>query len=137
MINLFKQNEGFNISTFTGRDIPEDCIEVDNETYEQLLEHKLMWSNGELVENPNYDDYVQEQKVLNQKQAIENRINELKQLLKDSDYRALKYAEGLYTKTEYAPYKELRQSYRDEINHLEEQLNDINNNVMVLSNSRK
>lgn len=51
-----------------------------------------------------------------------NRINELKQLLKETDYRAIKYAEGCYTEEEYKPYKELRQSYRDEINELEQEL---------------
>lgn len=51
-----------------------------------------------------------------------NRINELKSLLAETDYRAIKYAEGLYTVEEYAPYKDLRQSYRDEINQLEEEL---------------
>lgn len=52
----------------------------------------------------------------------QNRIAELKQLLRESDYRAIKYAEGLYTEEEYKPYKELRQSYRNEINELEAQL---------------
>ena len=52
----------------------------------------------------------------------EKRIYELKQLLKDSDYRAIKYAEGLYTEEEYQPYKEQRQAYRDEINALEQEL---------------
>lgn len=52
----------------------------------------------------------------------QNRINELKQLLKETDYRAIKYAEGCYTEEEYKPYKELRQSYRDEINELEQEL---------------
>ena len=54
----------------------------------------------------------------------ENRINELKQLLKETDYRAIKYAEGCYTAEEYQPYKELRQSYRDEINQLEQELGE-------------
>ena len=52
----------------------------------------------------------------------EQRIANLKQRLIESDYRAIKYAEGLYTEEEYKPYKELRQSYRDEINELEQEL---------------
>ena len=56
------------------------------------------------------------------KMKNENRIAELKQLLRESDYRAIKYAEGCYTEEEYKPYKELRQSYRDEINELEQEL---------------
>ena len=54
-----------------------------------------------------------------QKQNALKRIDELKALLKDSDYRAIKYAEGFYTDEEYQPYKEQRQAYRDEINELE------------------
>lgn len=46
------------------------------------------------------------------------RINELKKLLQESDYKAIKYAEGLISDTDYQPIKELRQSYREEINEL-------------------
>ena len=41
------------------------------------------------------------------------RIAKLKALLAASDYKAIKYAEGLITETEYAETKALRQSYRD------------------------
>lgn len=54
--------------------------------------------------------------------ANQKRIAELKQLLKDSDYKAIKYAEGCYTEDEYKETKELRQSYRDEINQLESEI---------------
>jgi len=53
------------------------------------------------------------------------RIVELKKLLSETDYRAIKYAEGEYTEEEYAPYKALRKSYRDEINHLEEEISKL------------
>ena len=56
------------------------------------------------------------------KMRNEARINELKQLLRDSDYRAIKYAEGCYTEEEYATYKTQRQAYRDEINALEQEM---------------
>ena len=52
------------------------------------------------------------------------RINELKSLLASSDYKAIKYAEGELTEEEYAETKELRRSYRAEINQLEESLNN-------------
>jgi len=57
---------------------------------------------------------------------INERIAELKQLLAQTDYRAIKYAEGLYTQEEYAQYKFIRQGYRDEINTLEEELKELN-----------
>lgn len=48
------------------------------------------------------------------------RIAELKVLLAESDYKAIKYAEGFFTEAEYAPIKAQRQGWRDEINGLEE-----------------
>lgn len=47
-----------------------------------------------------------------------NRIVELKQQLADTDYKAIKYAEGVLTKEEYEPIKKERQAWRDEINKL-------------------
>lgn len=46
----------------------------------------------------------------------------LKQKLQESDYKAIKYAEGLLTEEEYAPIKAERQAMRDEINRLEAEL---------------
>lgn len=46
-------------------------------------------------------------------------IEELKQKLKDTDYQAIKFAEGFYSIEEYAPIKAQRQSWRDRINELE------------------
>lgn len=51
-----------------------------------------------------------------------NRISELKNLLSSTDYQAIKYAEGLLTEEEYSSIKAERQSWRDEINELEEEL---------------
>ena len=47
------------------------------------------------------------------------RIAELKQLLAESDYKAIKFAEGWLTADEYAATKSQRQAWRDEINELE------------------
>lgn len=52
-------------------------------------------------------------------QAKQQRIAELKMLLADSDYKAIKYAEGWLTGDEYAATKAQRQAWRDEINQLE------------------
>lgn len=49
-------------------------------------------------------------------------IELLKCKLKDSDYKAIKYAEGILTEEEYAPIKAERQALREEINRLEQQL---------------
>ena len=47
------------------------------------------------------------------------RIDELKQLLADSDYKAIKYAEGWISAEDYATTKAERQAWREEINSLE------------------
>ena len=52
----------------------------------------------------------------------EQKIEILKQKLKDTDYKAIKYAEGQLTEEEYASTKAERQSWRDRINELEAQI---------------
>lgn len=49
----------------------------------------------------------------------QSRIAELKQLLAESDYKAIKFAEGWLTAEEYSDTKAQRQAWRDEINELE------------------
>ncbi len=49
-------------------------------------------------------------------------IETLKQQLADTDYQAIKYAEGQISEEEYAPIKEQRQAWRDKINELENKL---------------
>lgn len=49
-------------------------------------------------------------------------IMALKEELAASDYKAIKYAEGLITADEYEPIKAERQALRDRINELEKQL---------------
>lgn len=53
------------------------------------------------------------------------KIEKLKNLLHETDYKAIKYAEGLISEEEYLPVKELRQSYRTEINKLEDELKSL------------
>ena len=74
-----------------------------------------------IEEKPAWDEVVKEQVYVpySQKELDQLRIEELKQLLKDSDYKAIKYAEGLITASDYAPIKAMRESYRAEINMLE------------------
>ena len=119
---------------------------ITDEQLDLLNQHKLKWAYDEdtteleeIKDKPIYDEndkekiigfetreiVVRHPKLIEndntlelQKQNALTRINELKALLKDSDYRAIKYAEGFYTEQEYAPYKEQRQAYRDEINEL-------------------
>ena len=53
---------------------------------------------------------------------INRQIRELKQKLFDTDYKAIKYAEGLLTDEEYAEAKAQREEWRKRINELEASL---------------
>lgn len=57
-----------------------------------------------------------------EKERTIKRIGQLKKLLEDSDYQAIKYAEGLIFPSEYAPIKAKREMWRKEINDLEKLL---------------
>ena len=46
----------------------------------------------------------------------------LKSKLAETDYKAIKYAEGWLTDEEYAPIKAERQAIREEINKLEKEM---------------
>lgn len=94
---------------------------VQELTQDQLAHIKTNSTTLTKLLNNDFSDNVASDEEMSIMQKIV-RISELKQLLADTDYRAIKYAEGYYTEEEYAPYKALRQSYRDEINNLEQEL---------------
>ena len=58
-----------------------------------------------------------EQDLLKDQYRLE--ITQLKKALSDTDYKAIKYAEGQISESEYSAIRELRQGYRDRINYLE------------------
>lgn len=64
-----------------------------------------------------YIPYTEEELT---KMAAQREIAELKQKLCDTDYQAIKYAEGILTSDEYANMRTQRQMWRDRINELEE-----------------
>jgi predicted transcriptional regulator len=53
---------------------------------------------------------------------MEGRLNALHQLLRNTDYKAIKHSEGLIADDAYAETKTQRQAWRAEINELEEKL---------------
>ena len=59
---------------------------------------------------------------MDEKTVIQGEINALKQLLANSDYKAIKHSEGEMSEEEFAPVREQRQAWRVRINELEEQL---------------
>lgn len=53
------------------------------------------------------------------KPTPQEEIESLKQELSETDYKAIKYAEGWYSEEEYAPIKAQRQAKRERIGELE------------------
>jgi hypothetical protein len=111
LLNQHKLKWAYDEDTIEQEEIKDKPIR-DTESNEIIgfETREIVVRHPKLVEN---DNTIEEQKA----NALK-RIEELKALLKDSDYRAIKYAEGFYTDEEYSPYKEQRQVYRDEINSL-------------------
>jgi hypothetical protein len=88
---------------------------VSDAELEALANHEVCFAfvNGKYALVPN--DPTEENK---QKEYC-RRIFELKKLLSESDYKAIKYAEGAISESEYMLTKAERQAWRDEINTLE------------------
>lgn len=53
---------------------------------------------------------------------IQSEINAFKQLLTNTDYKALKHADGVITDEDYADVLEQREGFRARINELEAEL---------------
>lgn len=90
--------------------------EITQDEIDKLSKHELKWdydAMGKSILVPH--DPTEERKQT----AYRARIAELKKLLMDSDYKAIKYAEGAISEAEYTITKAQRQAWRDEINTLE------------------
>ena len=105
--------------------IPEDCIEVDDDVCEAMFNEvntsttpKAIFANKET----HYPEVRELEIVFDPIVEKQTRIAALKRKLSETDYQAIKYAEGFISETDYAPMKALRQAYRDEINRLEAEL---------------
>jgi hypothetical protein len=60
----------------------------------------------------------EETEILVNMEGADREIEALKQKLSDTDYMAIKYAEGWLTSEEYAAIKTQRQGWRERINEL-------------------
>lgn len=115
----------------------DDILVIHHEYQEEIKEQGHSYVKEELEDGTHVIDYVidipyQEAvdaydekmniKVYIPYNEIELKINELKSQLNNSDYKAIKYAEGYYTDEEYKPIKEQRQKLRDQINELQKEL---------------
>lgn len=105
--------------------IPEDCVEVADDVCEAMFNEvntsatpKAIFANNET----HYPEVRELEIVVDPIAEKQTRIVELKRKLSETDYQAIKYAEGFISETDYAPIKAQRQAWRDEINALEAEL---------------
>lgn len=111
--------EGFYPDFVEYEAIPEPYVEVTDERHAELV--AMANSGKELyLSNLVEKSFDLREIVISQEQQRQNRIAELKSLLGQTDYQAIKYAEGQLSASEYAEMKKQRQTWRDEINLLEE-----------------
>jgi hypothetical protein len=96
-----------------------DWTQEQIDEYEEITEEEYNRIQAKLFPEPTEEELEQ----LRLQQEKQNRIAELKQLLNDSDYLVVKHMEGLIPEDKWEEIKVRRQSYRDEINQLEEELN--------------
>ena len=93
--------------------IVEDMIEINDSNINKIGNgYKFDLITKTIVEDAKYQEAKNKETKL-------NRIAELKSKLAQTDYQAIKYAEGQLTEEEYASLKLQRQIWRDEINKLE------------------
>lgn len=105
----------------------EDGIDENGSiNYKEELVFPEEYKDYERITEEEYNALKPKPRVLTEAEKnniyIRAQINELKQLLSDTDYKCLKYVDGALTEEEYLPVKQLRQNYRDQINELERQL---------------
>ena len=94
--------------TITGKKIVVDGRVIINPTAEQLAD--AGWSEV-VPPQPTAEEIAQQER--------EQEIWSLKEQLQESDYKAIKFAEGWISAEDYAPIKAQRQEWRERINELE------------------
>ena len=103
-----------------GKDIEKIIDEPEIEQVDAYDEHILIKI---------YVPYTKsELNIIEKNKKIEKKVsemNEYKKLLSMSDYEAIKYAEGWFTKEEYQPIKEKRESFREKIRKIEEEIENL------------
>ena len=128
--------------------IEDNIYHITEEELAKLGTHELKWSSEQYkADVPVYKEQMDEhgiprcvqtgtQKVTKTRPILiandptdehariekQMRIAELKRQLANTDYEAIKFAEGEMSAQEYAPFKINRASWRAEINRLEEEL---------------
>ena len=107
--------------------VPDDCIEVDDDVCEAMFNEVNTSTTPKAIFANEYTHYPEVREleiVVDPTVEKRTRIAELKRKLSETDYQAIKYAEGFISETDYAPMKAQRQAWRDEINEIEPQIGE-------------
>ena len=82
---------------------------------------KKVWDKKPTKKVDAYDEYedIMVYVPFSEKQLAEMEIVDLKSKLNNSDYKAIKFAEGIISETEYLSIKSERQNWRNRINELQ------------------
>lgn len=110
---------GFNTYFTTEPPKEEVYVEATQEMIDGLKNHTLCWSGGKVVPHTKTAAEIAADEAKIKRQNAQREIFELKSKLRDSDYKAIKFAEGELTSEEYAPVKAERRAWRAKINELE------------------
>ncbi len=101
-------------------------IEVESLPSTKQYRQYLAVEGGQLVVKDMILTAEQEKNI--RRMEISDEIQVCKDALFSTDYKTLKYVDGLYTEEEYAIIKAERQGHRDRINALEEELPSLDSN---------
>lgn len=115
------------ITAFYSSDIHEDvpctAIAISDELWQELL---VLGQARLINKNQNFNftisDFEQNVIELTACQKAEQEVNKLMQYLLDTDYIAIKIAEGVSTKEDYAEVLGVRQEARARINELKKEI---------------
>ena len=135
VFNEEKTKELKNFDTELGRLLPDKLVIAHHEAVEAVpeqghYEEKTYPNGGKskwwVIDTPAveardaYDEYEDIRVFVpyTEKELAEREIRALKRKLAETDYRAIKYAEGVLSEEEYAPDKAQRQAWRDRIGEL-------------------
>lgn len=127
---LRKYDNGFGIFGYLKEEeIPDEerelYIEVSDDTFDDLRNRKVMWQNGELVDNPDYESYKAEREVRiaknKQLNILRQELREIQKWFKDNDWKPNKIVAGEWQQddprwTDYINERSIKRTRQDELN---------------------
>lgn len=114
-----KDKFGFNTYIMDNAPDEEVYLEATKDMVSGLKTHKLCWNGGQVVPYIKTANEIAEEETKEKRRKIQAEIVDLKVRLRESDFKAIKFAEGELTIEEYAPIKAERKAWREQINELE------------------